>query len=368
MSGSDSFPPRGWQPSRSLVANAADYLLNGINRGNWSEWLPSERNLCGQLQVSRGIIRQALKKLKQDGIIEPHPGRGYRILIHQKKRLRLVRKNSIGILIPGPLNNLTYNTVFTVNSIQTQLIKDGLQVTLHECTKCFKTNGGSMLRKLVSVYQHDCWLLFGASHAIQTWFQDQNLSCFIVGACYPGIELPSISIDYHHLGRHVAGTLISHGHKRIFFLYKIEGSAGALSAVDGFEEECFTHRDKGVIGTVVEFEDHLEIFRQTILRIIKKHSAPTALIFNDPYYSISALTSVLSEGYRVPEDISMICLRGSHFITYTNPPLAHYTLPLPGYTNKLKRLIQKICSEGALRHQRNLVFPTLYPGESIARK
>lgn len=46
-----------------------------------SEWpsgtkLPSERALAGTLGVSRPVIREVLKELQADGLVEAHPGRG----------------------------------------------------------------------------------------------------------------------------------------------------------------------------------------------------------------------------------------------------------------------------------------------------
>ena len=53
-------------------------LLEQINSGNWQpgDQLPAEPELCRMFNVSRTVIRQALKDLEYDGVITREKGRG----------------------------------------------------------------------------------------------------------------------------------------------------------------------------------------------------------------------------------------------------------------------------------------------------
>ena len=61
-------------PSRSdeIAAILRDAILGGQYRAG--ERLPSERDLCDRFEVSRGAVREALKKLEQLGIASIQPG------------------------------------------------------------------------------------------------------------------------------------------------------------------------------------------------------------------------------------------------------------------------------------------------------
>lgn len=67
---------------RSLSDAVFDQLQEAIVRGRMAPGtaLPSERTLCEMLQVNRGAVREALKRLSQAGLVAIHHGGGTRVL------------------------------------------------------------------------------------------------------------------------------------------------------------------------------------------------------------------------------------------------------------------------------------------------
>lgn len=59
-----------------LAQQVADYLIKEINSGNFkpNETLPPENKLAEMLKVSRTVIREALAKMKHDGLLETVKG------------------------------------------------------------------------------------------------------------------------------------------------------------------------------------------------------------------------------------------------------------------------------------------------------
>ena len=63
------------EPLYSVIASQAEVR---IRSGQWAPGtrLPSERDLCRELEVSRATLRQALAELEERGLITRHQGRG----------------------------------------------------------------------------------------------------------------------------------------------------------------------------------------------------------------------------------------------------------------------------------------------------
>lgn len=63
---------------KRLPSEIASWLLQQIQAGNLApgDQLPSERQLCEQFSVSRPVVREALSRLKSEGLIVTQQGRG----------------------------------------------------------------------------------------------------------------------------------------------------------------------------------------------------------------------------------------------------------------------------------------------------
>ncbi len=88
--------------NRGLPAQAADLISRCIAAGRWREWLPGERRLGRELQISRGTLRAALEILKKRNLIASIGGHGNRIRTGGPPMSVRV-PGLIGVLAPEPL-------------------------------------------------------------------------------------------------------------------------------------------------------------------------------------------------------------------------------------------------------------------------
>lgn len=80
------------RPPKKLSEEVADILLAEIDRGifNPGEKLPSESTLAKDFGVSRTVIREAMARLKSDGVLETQQGRGATVMeSHERKSFRI---------------------------------------------------------------------------------------------------------------------------------------------------------------------------------------------------------------------------------------------------------------------------------------
>jgi len=90
----------------SLVDSVCQQLAKLI-RGSQSvdedeRWLPGERSLAEQLGVSRSVVREATKRLEQQGMVEVQHGNGIKIV----DRLHRPLNDSLTLLIPDMADRL----------------------------------------------------------------------------------------------------------------------------------------------------------------------------------------------------------------------------------------------------------------------
>jgi GntR family transcriptional regulator, transcriptional repressor for pyruvate dehydrogenase complex len=88
----------------SLVERVCQQLAELIRGGNAEEerWLPGERSLAEQLGVSRTVVREATKRLEQQGMLEIQHGTGIKIV----DRLHRPLNDSLSLLIPDMADRL----------------------------------------------------------------------------------------------------------------------------------------------------------------------------------------------------------------------------------------------------------------------
>lgn len=86
----------------SLVEEVSQRLAAELRRSPQSEWLPPERTLAEQLGVSRTVVREATKRLEQQGLLEVQHGIG----IRRADRLHKPLNGSLALLIPDEVERL----------------------------------------------------------------------------------------------------------------------------------------------------------------------------------------------------------------------------------------------------------------------
>lgn len=88
----------------SLVERVSQQLAEIIRGGNADEerWLPGERSLAEKLGVSRTVVREATKRLEQQGLLEIQHGNGIKVV----DRLHRPLNDSLTLLIPDMADRL----------------------------------------------------------------------------------------------------------------------------------------------------------------------------------------------------------------------------------------------------------------------
>ena len=185
----------------SLIEYTAQIIREALSAREWIEQMPGERELSQQLHVSRPTLRAALALLERDGLLLRQPGRRRGIV----KPARLpVRKSPkvIGLLAPGPFQEIVPSAHLWLNSLQSHLRDKGYDIQIHSSRTCYSQSPERELAAFTRRVPALVWVLFLGTERMQRWFMESGLLCVTSGTPYSGVELPSVDLDHRATCRH----------------------------------------------------------------------------------------------------------------------------------------------------------------------
>jgi LacI family transcriptional regulator len=351
----------------SLIDQLAVALHEGLARGDWPDWLPSERQLCADLHVGRNSLRAALRRLAESGTIEIVPGQGTRNA-GRGAQTPAPDRSSVGLLSPLSLEQLRPHQALWIDELRGLLSDHGGVLRFVHGPQFFRTNPAPALQRLVSQERCGCWILVRSTRAVQLWFARHRVPCVIAGSCHQGVDLPFVDLDYRAMCRHAATTLLQRGHRRIAFLTQVADAAGDLRSELGFLEGIGAFKGTGIEGRVVHHEAETRSVAQCVRRLMQGARAPTALLINQSYHYLTAFSVLLQLGRRIPQDVSLICRDDDRFLAYLEPEPARYQENPHQFARKLARTAERLIRGQTVEPAQMQILPRLLPGATIGRQ
>jgi len=349
----------------SLVSQTVAFLQTKIEAGHWRDRLPSERLLTSQLQVSRNTLRAALAQMRKDGLIRSLHGSGTEIVAPPGAPTKQLQSKDVAMLSPEPLERLQPRQTLLIDELRGLMSERGCRLHVFHGRRFFQSNSGATLKRLVAAEPHGCWILSMANREVQSWFQRNRVRCVVAGSTYPEIGLPFTDLDHRAVCRHAVGVLLRHGHSRmVYFAFK-SSRAGESEGVEGFNE--------GVRGaatyeveTQIVYHDGTNASIGTLLRrLMNQRRRPTALLVANAFYFLAVATQLSQLGFKIPQDISLICRDESAFLNFFAPAPARYVVNPHLMARKLWRSVLEVLEGGAVTSRTGYIMPHFIAGNSI---
>ncbi len=289
----------------TLAQQVARVLEEDIRRGALRGILPSERQLVEKLQVSRRTIRAATEMLARKKLIRTAQGVETMILPRSGSRSDRGARRTIGMLLsqppdePNPFGNL-------FDELRTLLSTHGFRLDTHFEQSCLSRRPAKALRRLVTRFSCDGWILASANRACQTWFCSQGFATVLIGTAHDGVTLPYVDVDMLATSRHAANVLLRNGHRRIALIIEDADWAGYCKTEQGFLEAVSQFGGEAA-GQVLRHGGDVAGLQQLLARILQVPAPPTALFIVNPYHYITIAALLSDRGLKVPQDMSLLC-------------------------------------------------------------
>lgn len=351
----------------SVLAQAIDLIKVGILNQSWVEYLPQERALSEEINVSRSTIRRALKEIEALGLIEPgHRGKRRKIIASNTRHIKGAKNKNARIIW------LTHDESYQLPSfnknvyIETQkrLAKNGCDLNMITLPFRSRVNPSVYLSHWIKDHPADAFLLHSMSPNVQSWFSSNKRNTCLLGNQADGVNLCSVAVDVEASVQHAIGMLRRLKHQRVCMFYRsIPRLVGELQCRDAFLASPYSDMKLDVVGLS---EDEV-LMGENMARIFSRSRSkrPSAIICTLPFQAIHAMTWLLRHGFSIPGDISILLLRTQNLLRFVSPSFAHYAVNETRFAPLIVNRLLDIVRSGASNGRKVVFTPEFVMGESL---
>lgn len=357
-------PPAPLLPQRlSLVTQTVQSLRQSILSGHWQKYLPGERKLCEQLQVSRDTLRAALEELQRKGWIDVSQRQRRRIKARRTARNVGSQKKVIALLSPCSFLELSPTGMLLSDTLRNKLTEAGYVVEFYASSPCFSTQPARALEKLAHDHPAAAWVVFGSKEATQRWFTRHRLPCLVLGSCTPNIALPSFDEDYRAACGHAGGMLWRKGHRRISLVMPQDGYGGDLASQEGLRESLKHLPDARL--QVLQHDGTTPHLCAQLDRVMRSPQPPTAFVVVRVAQVLTVMMHLMCRGHRIPKDVAVISCADGPFLQFASPRVARYAIDPVHLTRRVSMAVRQLAETGSLEPRAIRLMPEFIPGETV---
>jgi DNA-binding LacI/PurR family transcriptional regulator len=349
----------------SLVAQTAAILREEIQAGAYANCLPSEQVLGGSLQVSRVTLRLALAQLEREGLLRAGQGRRRTILAPRRNPAPPPANPVVVLLTPVPLEAMQRFALYWIDDLREHLGEAGYRLELQESRLCYHAQPDRALQGLAQRLNPAGWVLYQSTAPMQRWFSRQALPCVITGSRHPGVQLPSVDLDYRAACRHAAGLFLARGHRRLAFLNPSPGLAGDKESEEGFLEIIRSVPGGGAEAIIAGHDGTIPSLCRRLDALLGHRERPTALLVSKPHHVLTAVGYLAQRGLRLPQDASLISRDHDSFLEHVLPSVARYVASPSAMAHRLSRSVLEMVAGGAIQPASHRILPEFAAGQTL---
>lgn len=347
----------------SLVAQTVATLCKGIEDGHWHGHLPGERALCEHLQVSRRTLKSALDELKRKGWLKASERYRRRIVRRQPAASQAGRRKTIAFLLPGSYLALPARISFVMDSLRIKLMAADFIVQFHIAPALFTGSPQKALAQFIVDHQASVWIILSAHEPMQRWFNRQKLNCIILGSSAPGIDLPSVDVDFHANCHHAGAMLWRKGHRIIAIVLHKGMYGGDIASEEGLRDALKQMREARV--EVIRHDSTPGHLCNLIDAALALRNPPTAFLVGGAIHAVTVATHLMRKGKRIPKDIAVVSRDDDPVLEALSPAIARYAVEPAKFASRITFMVRQLAETGTVSIPSVRMMPAYLPGESV---
>jgi DNA-binding LacI/PurR family transcriptional regulator len=345
--------------------NVANQLTQWIQSGrvDLGSYLPPMRELASQFGVSLHTVGMAIKQLETQKLVECLPRQGAVVRARTVEEAFKPQIKQIAIIAPAPPDapGLPHARIFwttqIIHAMEQALFETGYATGLVSVPN--EENAEAMVAARLD--------LFSSSLAGVLCFPNpftpvmipsvseldrRQLPWIAVNRPGPDFNHNYVSADHQKAGRKVGGLFAECGFERVLLMaHNVELRLSDFEKITGFFQG---YLGKGVstqgLATVScrgwEEADGYRVMRELLGR---KQPPPQAIFTTGDLLAMGAIRALTEQGFRVPEDVSIVGTTGLPTSGNFHPPLAVVAQPMVEIGRSAALLLNEMISEGLSR-------------------
>jgi DNA-binding LacI/PurR family transcriptional regulator len=347
----------------SIHDQIVQILRDGIVRQCWQTVLPTEQELCRDLQVSRMTLRKALKQLVEENYINLG-GRGKRhLILNDKPQIKTPPAEATTIRVLTPFLDFDSTLHHFYMALSESLSSLGFRIALECHPRLYSKFSASRLEQLNSLPDTAAWVLMFTNERQQEWFASNGLPAIVIGRIYNELKMSNIILDSVASSRHAAGLFHSKGHtSMVYFIAKLTSLGDRMSA-NAFIDSA--HKLK-CQAKIISYDASSALdLRRAVTEIISSSARPTAIMTGDPDVAITLLCCLQAFGYKIPKDYSIIACIDDYHLKNTFPSISCYKIDGRAYGSKAASMLVDLIENGPGKIRNHVIIPEYSPRESV---
>lgn len=309
----------------SLIHETASTLKEWIRRGILRDVLPGELQLKGRLGVGRDTLRHALKILADDGwVTNASKGQQRRVEAGRMENAAHIEDNgSLPVTFLSPFAIECRVTLLELEDTQRRLTQQGRTMRFLAPEIFQLKHPEKQLERLVRTHPSAAWILHVSNLPMQRWFEQNGIPTLIYGLPYAGVKLPHVGCDWSAAAYHAGVQLMRHGHRVIGLMERFDPTPGNTLAREGLENALASAGDKARVLSVKNDMSPASVAR-AVEQALGLKERPTALVFTATTQLLATYSWLVSQGVRVPADLSLISLVNDSWMAGLYPAVSYY--------------------------------------------
>ena len=325
-----------------VVSRITAVIDQRIRDGSYAEgeWLPTERALAEEFEVSRMLIRAAIKELERQQLISCATHRRPTVLLRRPHKARIsssVSRNVALWVCPAPSWPAT---AMTMRGVQ-QVLTDNWRLVVGSPTGDTKQqlieSEQRFLRQILRDRDVDGLIIeyLGGQLNLPTLeaLKQTDLKIVFMDHEPPaGIAGYHVGVDNRRSTERAVKHLVRFGHEVIGYVSNFDDLSTVANRLIGYQNglkhagiECapdLIMRDPGPPG-----DDDMEGCEQLVEQLMCRKKPPTAILTVNDVVAFRVLNALKMRGIRVPQDVSLIGFdgierwsQGDRFLTTSEQP------------------------------------------------